>query len=131
VYGWLPVCVAAGTAVRDTSVVATLRRARSLALSLPETTEEDHHGMISFRVRGKIFATVPDEAHLRVMADEPEILAACAEAPEACEPGYWGKRLAFVLVALRHVPDPLLTELVTDAWTRRAPAALRNSHEAS
>jgi hypothetical protein len=34
---------------------ATVRR---LALSLPETTEEPHHDMTSFRVGGKIFATV-------------------------------------------------------------------------
>jgi hypothetical protein len=109
--------------------MATLRRVRTLALSLPETTEEAHHGVPSFRVRGRIFATVPDDGHLRVMADEPEILAACAEAPEACEPGYWGHRLAFVLVALRDVPDALLTEIVTDAWTSKAPPALRRSRD--
>ena len=40
--------------------MTTLRRARQLALALPEATEQDHHGMASFRVRGKIFATVPD-----------------------------------------------------------------------
>ena len=27
--------------------------------SLPESTEQDHHGMASFRVRGRIFATSP------------------------------------------------------------------------
>lgn len=113
----------------DALTVATLRHVRALALSLPESSEGDHHGMPSFRVRGRIFATVPDDAHLRVMADEPEILAACAEAPEACEPGYWGRRLAFVLVTLRNVPAPLLAELVTDAWAAKAPPALRRSHE--
>jgi hypothetical protein len=114
---------------QGTLTVATLRHVRKLALSLPESTEEGHHGMPSFRVRGRIFATVPDDAHLRVMAPEPEILAACAEAPEACEPGYWGQRLAFVLVTLRNVPDPLLAELVADAWAAKAPPALRRSHE--
>jgi hypothetical protein len=38
----------------------TLSEARRLALSFAEVTEEDHHGIPSFRVRGKIFATVPD-----------------------------------------------------------------------
>jgi len=36
--------------------VTTLARVRKIALGLPETTEQDHHGMISFRVRGKIFS---------------------------------------------------------------------------
>ena len=31
---------------------------RKLALSLPESTEQPHHDMTSFRVRGKIFAMV-------------------------------------------------------------------------
>jgi hypothetical protein len=39
--------------------MSTLGKARSLALALPGVTEEDHHGITSFRVDGKIFATVP------------------------------------------------------------------------
>jgi len=37
----------------------TSEQARTLALALPETVEQDHHGIPSFRVRGKIFATAP------------------------------------------------------------------------
>jgi hypothetical protein len=74
--------------------MTTLAQARALALGLPEATEPDHHGMVSFRVRGKIFATVPDDTHLRVMVDEMEIRAAVAENPNACQEFYWGKRLA-------------------------------------
>ena len=44
--------------------------ARRYALSLPETQEQIHHGMPSFRVRGKIFATMADADHIRVMAGE-------------------------------------------------------------
>jgi hypothetical protein len=32
--------------------------ARRLALAQPEATEQDHHGRPSFRVAGKIFATL-------------------------------------------------------------------------
>ena len=74
--------------------MTTLARARKIALGLPEATEQDHHGMASFRVRGKIFATVPDDTHLRVMVDEMEIRAAAAADPDACQELYWGKRLA-------------------------------------
>ena len=61
--------------------MTTLAQARKIALALPEATEQDHHDMASFRVRGKIFATVPDDTHLRVMVDEMEIRAAVAENP--------------------------------------------------
>ena len=59
--------------------MTTLAQARKIALALPEATEEAHHELTSFRVRGKIFATVPDDTHLRVMVDEMEIRAAVAE----------------------------------------------------
>ena len=38
--------------------VVSTQQARSLALGLPETIEQDHHGRPSFRVAGKIFATL-------------------------------------------------------------------------
>jgi hypothetical protein len=69
--------------------LSTLRRARSLALALPGVTEEDHHRMGSFRVGGKIFATVPDVDHIRIMVDEGEIRAAVPENPDACQELYW------------------------------------------
>ncbi len=104
--------------------MTTLARARKIALALPEVTEEPHHDMASFRVRGKIFATVPDDTHLRVMVDEPEIRAAVAENPEACQAFYWGKRLACVVVVLRRAGPDLVEELLTDAWIRKAPRKL-------
>lgn len=93
-------------------------------MRLPETSEEDHHGIDSFRVRGKIFATVPDDGHVRVMVDEAAILEAVTENPGACEAFYWGKRLACVVVALPAAPASLVRELITDAWLRKAPKAL-------
>lgn len=60
-----------------------------LALTLPQSSVRDHHGRDSFRVAGKIFATVPDEGHVRIMLDEPGILAAVAAHPGVCEPTYW------------------------------------------
>ena len=43
--------------------------ARRLALSLPDSVEQDHHGFPSYRVDGKIFATHPDEDHLLVLLE--------------------------------------------------------------
>ncbi len=70
--------------------MVSLKRARALALSLPEATEQDHHAMSSFRVRGRIFATVPDAEHIRVMLSEEEITAAVTENPACCGALYSG-----------------------------------------
>jgi hypothetical protein len=104
--------------------VTTLAQARKIALALPEATEQDHHGMASFRVRGKIFATVPDETHVRVMVDEMEIRAAVAENPRACQEFYWGKRPACDVVDLGTATPVLLKELLTEASTRKVPKSL-------
>jgi len=104
--------------------VIALEHARALALALPAASQEDHHGMESFRVRGKIFATVPDDDHLRVMADELGIRAAVAENPGACQEFYWGSRLACVVVDLRRATTDLVRELLTDAWVGKAPKKL-------
>ena len=104
--------------------MTTLGDARALALSLPEAAEQDHHGLDSFRVRGKIFATVPDDGHLRIMIDEDDIKAAVAEHPGTCAPFYWGARLACVVVTLAEAEPPLVRELLTEAWRRKAPKKL-------
>jgi hypothetical protein len=104
--------------------MTTLSHARTFALALPEVTEEDHHGMPSFRIRGKIFATVPDDEHVRIMVDEHEIRAAVAEHPGACAELYWGKRLSCVVVELSRASGRLVDDLLSCAWERKAPARL-------
>ena len=98
--------------------------ARQLALSLPEVVEQDHHGRPSFRVNGRIFATLWNEGRINVMLDEGGIRSVIAEAPDRCEPVRWGKRLAAVGVSLSDVDQRFLRELLTDAWEEKAPARL-------
>jgi hypothetical protein len=98
--------------------------ARRLALALPEAVEQDHHGKPSFRVAGKIFATLWDEQHMNVMLDEPGILTAVQDNPGICSEVTWGKRLAAVRVDLGAADEALLADLLADAWERRAPARL-------
>jgi hypothetical protein len=100
---------------------------RRLALALPEAVEQDHHGRPSFRVAGRIFATLWDAGQLNVMLDEPGILTAAQAHPQACEELWWGKRLSAVRVDLGHADEALVAELLADAWERRAPDALRRS----
>jgi hypothetical protein len=98
--------------------------ARRLALALPEAVEQDHHGRPSFRVAGKIFATLWDAEHMNVMVDEDGIRTAVEARPDACDEVWWGKRLAAVRVALAVAEAALLAELLADAWERKAPRRL-------
>ncbi len=106
----------------------TLDDARDIALSLPEVLEQDHHGMASFRVRGKILATVPDDRTVRVMLGEDAIRAAVAENDGVCSPVHWGRKLSCVAVDLEVAESALVRELLTDAWRHKAPPTLRSSH---
>jgi hypothetical protein len=66
----------------------TVDEVRAFALALPEATEEPHFDMASFRVRGKIFCTVPpgdDRIHVFVEEDEIRALA-------AADPAVFGQR---------------------------------------
>ena len=104
--------------------MTTLAQARACALGLPEAVEQDHHGMASFRIRDKIFATVPDDAHVRIMLEDTEIRAVVAEHPDVCSEVYWGKRLSCVVVDLARATPQLVDELLTEAWARKAPKRL-------
>jgi len=105
--------------------VGDLDRARAFALSLPGSTEEPHFDMSSFRVRGKIFATVPPgDEHLHVFVDEGEVHAAVAEDPAAFEPLVWGQRLRGLRIRIAATSNDRVAELLEESWRRRAPVRL-------
>ena len=104
--------------------MTSVAEARRLALALPEAAEADHHGKPSFRVAGKIFATLWVDDHMNVMLDEAGILTAVQGKPDACAEVWWGKRLSAVRVTLDRVEAAALAELLADAWERRAPKRL-------
>jgi hypothetical protein len=104
--------------------MVSIDHARALALSLPESVEQDHHGRPSFRVGGKIFATLWDQTHMNVMLDEPGILTAAQHHGDACAEFWWGKRLGALSVDLARVESQLLAEWLADAWERKAPKRL-------
>ena len=108
--------------------MVTVQQVRQLALGQPESVEQDHHGFPSFRVRGKIFATLPDAEHLNVMLDEDGIEQAVQADPGCTAPLWWGKRLAAVRVTLARADAEVVAELLSDAWQRKAPARLADEH---
>ena len=103
-----------------------LHRVRKLALALPESVEQGHFGNPSFRVRGKILATVPDDLHLNVMIDPFDVDAAVLAEPDCCEELWWGRELTGVRVSLRNAPPAMVEALLHAAWKRRAPKRISN-----
>ncbi|MBL4847961.1 MAG: hypothetical protein JKY65_20795 [Planctomycetes bacterium] len=98
--------------------------ARTLALALPDTTEQPYHGIPSFRVAEKVFANLPDEEHMHIMLGEGEIREAASAHPDACQEQMWGKKLAALRVSLPNIEEPDLNGLLLAAWQRRAPTQL-------
>jgi hypothetical protein len=112
--------------------MADIDGARGFAMSLPGVTEAPHHDRSSFRVAGRIFATVPpDETELNVFVEEPEISASVAEDPQAFEPLLWGKSVRGLCVQLAAAPAERVEELLAEAWRRRAPKLLIAEHDAA
>jgi hypothetical protein len=97
---------------------------RRLALSLPETTEEPHHHLSSFRVRGKIFATVaPDGSFMNVFVDDAQRDMMATVDPEAYESLTWGK-IAYLHVHVAAAKARDVRTLLRAAWERKAPKKL-------
>lgn len=102
----------------------TVDQIRRLALALPETLEQEHFGNPSFRIRGRIFATVPDDGHVNVMIDPFDVDGVVRDNPKSCAELLWGKEVRGVRVALRNVAPGTVQKLLEMAWRRKAPKRL-------
>lgn len=95
---------------------------RAIALGLPETREQPHFAMTSFRVRGSIFATLTAERDfLHVFVPEENVHEAVAEMPETAEELWWGQKLDGVKVTLAETDPDVVNELIIAAWRQKAP----------
>ena len=102
-----------------------LDQVRRYALSLPEVTEQPHFDYSSFRVRGKIFVTVPPDAqHLNVFVDEEQRELALAVHAAFVEKLWWGGKVVGLRVELANADGKAVNELVRQAWARKAPKRL-------
>ena len=98
----------------------TSDEARGSRSPCPDAVEQDHHGRPSFRVNGKIFATLWDDEHMNVMLDEGGIHQAVQEHPDVCTEVMWGKRLAAVRVHLPGARPETLGRMLEESWELRA-----------
>lgn len=99
---------------------------RQFALALPEAVEQDHHGFPSFRIGGKIFATLrEDRPRMMVKLDPEDQRNLCEAHPGVVEPvpGYWGRKGA-TFVAFEACDRSLIEALLAMAWSRVAPKRL-------
>jgi hypothetical protein len=95
-----------------------------LALALPETTEQPHFHLTSFRVKGKIFATAaPDGSFMNVFVDDALREIMVAVDPKAYETQWWGKS-GYLHVHLAAAKARDMKTLLRAAWERRAPKKL-------
>jgi hypothetical protein len=105
---------------------AALRR---FALSLPEVTEAPHFHFGSFRVRGRIFITVPPgQQHVHLFVAEAQREQALAMHPECVEKLLWGGKVVGVRVALAAAAPAVLERLAQQAWTLKAPKSLARAN---
>jgi hypothetical protein len=93
--------------------------ARAVALALPEATEGAHMGHPDFRVRGKIFASMPAKGLQMNMRATPANLDALTRADPRTYRDAWGGR--WLGVDLGRISRPGLRALLVEAWTLVVP----------
>jgi hypothetical protein len=106
-----------------------LSQVDKFARSLPEVTEEPHFKYSSFRVRGKIFVTVPPDAkHIHVFVGDQHREPALAMHPEFLAKLTWGGKVVGLRVTLEPADAAVVQQLVRHAWEAKAPKSLIPTH---
>jgi len=94
---------------------------RKFALSLPDATEEPHFHFTSFRIGGKIFATMPPgDVLLHVFVPEEERQLAVQSHPDTCEVLHWGKRVIGLKIELGMAEESFVLDLLQAAYAGKA-----------
>lgn len=97
-----------------------LVQVRKQALALEAVTEEPHHDYSSFRVRGKIFITVPpDGEHIHVFLPWDKQDEVVALYPSFIEKLFWGSKALGVRVNLALAAPAVVRTLVALAYETR------------
>jgi hypothetical protein len=104
---------------------------RRLALAQPEAVEQPHFESASFRVRGKMFATLHPDGVTAALPLPVELAAELVdrEAP-AVSAVNWGSIRGWVRLDLPALRPGLLEQLVPAAWGRVAPKRLAREQAA-
>ncbi|CAL9360500.1 MmcQ/YjbR family DNA-binding protein [Streptomyces sp. enrichment culture] len=103
---------------------------RRIALSLPETTEKTAWSMPTFRVAGKMFATLPeDETSIAVRCPAQERDELVLAEPEKFWIADHEAKFAWVRARLAALEDEdELRVILADSWRQAAPPRLIEAH---
>ncbi|MEV5430393.1 MmcQ/YjbR family DNA-binding protein [Streptomyces sp. NPDC052701] len=103
---------------------------RRAALSLPDTTEKIAWSMPTFRVAGKMFATLPeDETSIAVRCPKEERDELVLAEPEKFWIAGHEAQFAWVRVRLAALEDEdELHDILADSWRQAAPPRLLEAH---
>lgn len=98
---------------------------RIAAMALPEAEEKSHFGKADFRVRNRIFASLPDAAGavLKLTREQQEMLIGAEPTLFAAIAGGWGAR-GWTRLALANCDEATLQSALWMAWRNAAPAVL-------
>jgi hypothetical protein len=97
-----------------------LQAVRTHALSLEAVTEAPHHHFSSFRVRGKIFVTVPPgEQFIHVFLDDDDREQALAMYPSFTQKLLWGGKVVGLRVQLDLAAPAAVRALLGQAYRTR------------
>lgn len=103
---------------------------RKYVMVLDAVTEEPHHQSSSFRVRGKIFVTVPPPGDvIHVFVGEEDRETALALHPGFVEKLWWGGKVVGLRVVLASASASAVKSLVSKAYQARVlkDAGVRSS----
>ncbi|AZP21667.1 MmcQ/YjbR family DNA-binding protein [Streptomyces aquilus] len=103
---------------------------RRIALSLPDTTEKIAWSMPTFRVAGKMFATLPEEeTSLAVRCPKEERDELVLAEPEKFWIADHEAQFAWVRARLAALEDEdELRDILADSWRQAAPPRLLDSY---
>jgi hypothetical protein len=103
---------------------------RTVALSLPDTTEKTAWSMPTFRVAGKMFATLPEEeTSIAVRCPKVERDELVLAEPEKFWIADHEAAFAWVRVRLGALDDTAeLRVILADSWRQAAPTRLIDAH---
>jgi hypothetical protein len=97
-----------------------LDEVRRMAMTLLGTTESPHHQYTSFRVRGRIYATAPQEGgRLHVFVDEVDRDRMIRLDPGVYEKLGWGRKVVGLRVDLARAEPEDVRALLRTAWQRK------------
>ncbi|GHF43124.1 MULTISPECIES: MmcQ/YjbR family DNA-binding protein [Streptomyces] len=103
---------------------------RRIALSLPDTSEKIAWGMPTFRVAGKMFATLPeDETSMAVRCPKEEREELVLAEPDKFWIADHEAQFAWVRARLGALEDEdELRDILADSWRQAAPSRLLDAY---